>query len=202
MPKKLALVCLSLSLLISTNATAAGTKWNGFAKLSPDGLPDAMTWAEVEASNNYVSGGCKSMNDLLKTNISCMIDHVSWQNFYKEELTHPLIEDRVNTSPDQACGATALYFFTNQLSASTQGDFKKCAEDDACRADFVSRVKSTNCIVVNKDAEPSLTLENGVMTFVITRKPNGDTPDSDAWVFNEAKKAFPLYKKLMAAYGR
>jgi hypothetical protein len=182
-------------LAFAASLSLADSHYDGFTALSADGLPDTETWEDQEASNASFPGACKSLNEMFQSDIKCSIDRTSWKTFYVAELKRPNKIDRVNSPPNQFCGRSGLYFFS-EFSAITQNDFQVCAKDEACKTDFLKRVKNINCIVQTKDAAPSLKLENGTLTFVITRKPNGDTPNGDGWVKAEAFKLFPLYKKL------
>ncbi len=199
MIKKIGLVALSvLALGLGANAMA-DTQYDGFTELNADGLPGGATnnwsWADVEADNSTWGSACKSMNTMMGSSIPCKIDHVSWQEFYKGELARPTKQDRVSGNPGQYCGTSGLNFFS-EWSAITQNDFQVCASDAACKADFLSKVKAVNCVVKNGEEQPSVTIENGTMTFNIVRNPNGDMPNGDGWVKAEAFKLFPLYAKL------
>lgn len=201
MIKKIGLIALSVFVFgFGADAAMAQTKYDGFTELNADGLPVSVsgtyTWAEVEADNSSYMSACKSMNTMMGAGIPCKIDHASFQAFYKGELSRPNKEDRVSSNPGQFCGTSGLNFFS-EWSAITQNDFLVCANDAACKADFLSKVKAVNCVISNSDAEPSVTLDAaGTMTFNITRKANGDTPNGDGWVKAEAFKLFPLYAKL------
>lgn len=193
--KKIGYALLTVAMLGAAPLAYAVTHYDGFDKLSADGLPNDNTWQEVEHGNSYMRNACDSINKAFGSNITCGIDHASWQAFYANELKKPNKQDRVSGHPGQYCGVSGLYYLS-EWSAITQNDFQICATDAACKAAFLSKVKATNCVVVESEGEPSLKLENGTLTFVITHHADGDMPNGDGWVKAPLKQLFPEFAKL------
>ncbi len=196
----LSIICVALAL--SPKLCFASQEWNGFTKLSEDGLPDKWMWSDFDG---WIKDTLATFNEDRRDpshswHIKFELDKKSFKDFYKQEFTHEKLRDRVDSTPQSICSNLMNYFRTDAYGGRFS---QQCKNDDSCAKAIGRSVKKIECAIkqgANASAVAKVTFVNGVLRGESSRRPDGDLlhPSNEA-IEKSLRSAIPDFDKFCRA---
>jgi hypothetical protein len=178
-----------VALLLATLAAHADTK---------DGKPWDWEAQERARTSNESSSTCAALNTRLGAQITCKIDHASFDNHLAKEIAKTDVRQRDDNAPATYCGELAWYFLSGQESLMTFPDAQECPK---CADELKQRVKTLECRFAEDDGKPSVAFDTHETTRLVVTMRRGDMGASN-WMRVALAKILPVYAAYRTEHHR